>query len=114
MITLNVEKQGEAITFLQEADSSAPRAEVELRLAPGADGPPPHIHTKQKEIFQVTTGRMIAEVGGQLHAVEAGMTLVVQPGQTHTFSNGSGEEEIGRAAGGMKQLYATILNRREQ
>ena len=42
MITLNIEKQGEMITFLQEPDSTAPRGEVEVRLEPAAGGPSPH------------------------------------------------------------------------
>lgn len=94
MISLNIEKQGEMITFLQEPDSTAPCGEAEVRLEPGADGPPPHIHTRQKEIFNVTSGRMVAEVDGQAHTVEAGETLVVEPGQMHTFSNGSETEPL--------------------
>jgi mannose-6-phosphate isomerase-like protein (cupin superfamily) len=94
MITLNVEKQGESITFLAEADTTAPRAEAEVRLAPGASGPPPHLHTKQHESFHVVSGRMIATVDGQQHTVEAGETLVVQPGQAHTFANASQTEPL--------------------
>jgi len=94
MITLNVEKQGEMITFLQEADSTAPRGELEVRLAPGADGPPPHIHREQKEVFTITSGRVIAKVDGQTHTVAEGETFVVKPGQLHTFSNGSETEPL--------------------
>lgn len=42
MITLNFEKQGETITFLQEPDNKAPSGEAKVRLEPGADGPARH------------------------------------------------------------------------
>lgn len=94
MITLKLEKQGESLTFFGEADSTAPSVEVEVSMAPGADGPPPHIHTKQSETFQVTSGRLVAKVDGQEHTAEAGQTLVVQAGQAHTFANGSETEPL--------------------
>lgn len=51
MITLIVAKQGEMITFFQAADSTAPRGELEVQPAPGADGPPRDGHTKQGVYF---------------------------------------------------------------
>jgi mannose-6-phosphate isomerase-like protein (cupin superfamily) len=94
MVTLNVEKQGESITFLADADCTAPRAEAELRMAPGALGPPAHKHTRQRETYRVVTGRMIARVDGRENVLEAGETLVVQEGQAHTFANGSETEAL--------------------
>lgn len=94
MITLRLEKQGETLTFFGEADSSAPSVEVEVSVAPGAEGPPPHMHTKQSETFNVTSGRLVAMVDGQEHVAEVGQTLVVQAGQAHTFANGSETEPL--------------------
>jgi mannose-6-phosphate isomerase-like protein (cupin superfamily) len=94
MITLNVEKQGERITFLAEADSAAPVAEAEILLAPGASGPPPHIHTRQRETFHVQSGRLIAIVDGRERTLEAGETVVVEAGQVHTFANTSPTEPV--------------------
>ena len=94
MITLKLEKQGESLTFFGEADSSAPSMEFEVKMAPGAEGPPPHIHTKQTETFNVTSGRLIATVDGQEHTAEAGQSVVVQAGQAHTFANGSETEQL--------------------
>ncbi len=94
MITLKLEKQGETLTFFGEADSTAASMEVEVSMAPGAEGPPPHIHTKQSETFKVMSGRLVAKADGQEHAAEAGQTLVVHAGQAHTFANGSETEPL--------------------
>jgi quercetin dioxygenase-like cupin family protein len=94
MTTLKLEKQGESLTFFGEADSTASSMEVGVSMAPGAEGPPPHIHTKQSETFQVTSGRLVAMVDGQEHTAEAGQTVVVQAGQAHTFANGSETEPL--------------------
>jgi quercetin dioxygenase-like cupin family protein len=94
VITLNIEKQGESITFLAEADSTAQRAENEVRLAPGASGPPPHRHTKQREFFHVVSGSMIVIVEGKEHRAATGEMMVVEPGQVHTFANGSESDPL--------------------
>jgi quercetin dioxygenase-like cupin family protein len=94
MITLKLEKQGESLTFFGEADSTASSMEVEVSMAPGAEGPPPHIHTKQSETFNITAGRLVAKVDGEEHIAEPGQTLVVQAGQAHTFVNGSETEPL--------------------
>jgi mannose-6-phosphate isomerase-like protein (cupin superfamily) len=94
MITLDLEKQGERLTFFGEADSGAECLELEVRMAPGADGPPPHIHTRSRETFRVKSGRMVATVDGEAHEVEVGQRLELAPGQVHTFSNGSEREAL--------------------
>jgi quercetin dioxygenase-like cupin family protein len=87
-------KQGESLTFFTEPNPRAPRCENEVRLRPGAVGPPPHIHTKQDESFHVLSGRLIAIVEGKEITVEPGETCVVRAGQVHTFRNGSSTEEL--------------------
>jgi len=87
MITLNLEKQGETLTFFSEPDPSAPILEFECSIAPGKDGPDPHSHPLQTETFHVTEGLMRAVVNGQERFIEEGDSIVVAPGQVHTFSN---------------------------
>ena len=94
MITVTLAKQGETLTFHSEADPTAPRAEGEITLAPGAWGPPTHIHTRQRETFHVVSGRMVAVVDGVEHTVEEGERLIVQAGQAHTFGNASETGEL--------------------
>jgi len=87
MISLHLEGQGETLTFFSEPDSSAPMVEFECAIAPGKNGPDPHIHPLQSETFRVTQGRMRAVVDGEARIIEEGGTIVVKPGQVHTFSN---------------------------
>jgi len=62
-IVLNLETDGECLTFYGDAD--APGVEFECVLAPGSKGPEPHIHTLQTETFHVVSGVMIDRVKGQ-------------------------------------------------
>ncbi len=92
--TFALEAQGETLTFFGEADPAAPRLEFEVRIAPGALGPEPHIHPKQSEWFAVTSGRMLATVDGVEHVVGPGEELHVKAGVVHTFRNASEEEPL--------------------
>ena len=94
MITLDMQQQGECFTFFSEPDPSAPSVEFEVVLAPGSPGPDPHIHAKQLETFQVTSGEMVAKLGKEERMVRAGETLVVPAGQVHALRNGSASEPL--------------------
>jgi len=93
-MTFALEGQGETLTFFGEADNAAPRVEFEVRIAPGAVGPEPHIHPKQSELFAVTSGRMLATVDGVEHVLGPGEELLVQPGEVHTFRNANEGEPL--------------------
>jgi quercetin dioxygenase-like cupin family protein len=94
METLILEKQGESITFFGEADSGAPMVRGEVRMEPGAAGPPAHIHTRQRETFHIAAGSMRATLEGKVTVVGAGETLIVEAGQVHTFANASEVEPL--------------------
>jgi quercetin dioxygenase-like cupin family protein len=94
MPTFNLEKQGETLEFFGEPDPDAPRAEVRVTMAPGALGPPQHIHTRQCEIFHIESGRAILTIDGKQSVGLPGETHVVEPGQAHTFANGSPTEPL--------------------
>lgn len=94
MITLNLEKQGEKLTFFSEPDPSAPILEFECTIAPGMIGPDPHIHPMQTETFHVTRGQMLVVVDGEERLIREGETIVVAPGQVHTFSNPDPDEPL--------------------
>jgi mannose-6-phosphate isomerase-like protein (cupin superfamily) len=87
MIVLDLEAQGEKLTFFGPPDPDAPVLEFECTIAAGKVGPDPHIHPKQVETFRVTEGTMRAVVDGEERELKAGEVLVVAPGQLHTFSN---------------------------
>ncbi len=94
-IILDLEKDRKRYIFYGEPDSRAAAVEFRHELAPGADGPPPHIHTKQKETFHVISGTMIARIKGQEEVtLGPGGTIVAQPEIVHSFTNGSKEEPL--------------------
>jgi quercetin dioxygenase-like cupin family protein len=92
MHTLTLEQQGETIVFF--ADPAAPRCEFEVRLAPGADGPPPHYHLGQDESFEVVSGVFHATLDGTEHRLVAGERLTVRSGVVHTFRNGLADRPL--------------------
>lgn len=87
MITLHLKAQGETLTFYSEPDPTAPAVEFECTIDPGKPGPDPHSHPLQTETFRVTAGQILAVVQGEERLIREGETIVVGPGQVHTFSN---------------------------
>jgi mannose-6-phosphate isomerase-like protein (cupin superfamily) len=92
MITLNLEKQGESLTFFGEPDPTAPTLEFECSIAPEKSGPEPHAHPRQTETFRIRNGRMHVTIDGEERIVDTGGIVVVEPGQVHTFSNPDPDE----------------------
>jgi len=94
-VVLNLEKEGECLTFYSRPDFNAPGVEFECVLAPGAKGPSPHIHTLQTETFHVISGVMVARIKGQDDiTVSSGETITVPANIIHSFSNGRTDEPL--------------------
>ncbi len=77
-----------------DESSSAPHVDFECTIAPGKNGPDPHIHPLQTETFHVTGGQMKAVVNGEEKELQTGETIVIEPGQVHSFSNASLDEPL--------------------
>ena len=94
-IILNLEKEGEIFTFYGDPDCHAAAVEFKNVLAPGAKGPEPHVHAVQTETFYVLSGTMIARVKGEEERILLeGEKIVIPPGKTHSFTNGSKDEPL--------------------
>ena len=94
-IVLDLKTEGEKFTFNGDPDCKAQAVEFHNVLAPGANGPEPHVHTVQTETFHVISGTMIARVKGQEEVVLGpGEKIVIPPGKVHSFTNGSKEEPL--------------------
>lgn len=94
METIHVKKQGETMVFFPAKDEGSERLELEVTLAPGKDGPPPHNHLVSDEKFEVISGSMICHINGKKIVLEAGESVIVKAGQVHTFKNGSKKEPL--------------------
>ena len=94
MHTLSLEQQGETIVFLTDPDPAAPRCAFEVHLAPGADGPPPHYHLGQDEIFEVVSGQFLATLDGTEHRLGEGERVTIRSGVVHTFRNGLPDQPL--------------------
>lgn len=60
---------------------------MKLEFAPGADGPPPHIHTEFDELYAVEEGKIDLEVDGETHTLGPGEELNIPKGVPHKPSN---------------------------
>jgi quercetin dioxygenase-like cupin family protein len=64
-------------------------AVVEIELATGAAGPPPHYHERLTDSFCVLDGTLTVLLGDERHEAPAGSYALVPPGNVHTVSNPS-------------------------
>ena len=60
-------------------------------LEPGADGPGPHMHEGNDEIFVVLSGTVSVLVADEWVTAYEGTTTVVPAGVTHDFRNPTGQ-----------------------
>jgi quercetin dioxygenase-like cupin family protein len=58
----------------------------------GADGAPPHFHTRASELFVVLGGRLQVLLGEEVLVLETGDTLLVPPRTPHAFGAAPGAE----------------------
>jgi mannose-6-phosphate isomerase-like protein (cupin superfamily) len=77
-------RTGERIVF---RDAGADVLRFDYAAAPGAAGPPEHIHLDQEERFALTAGEARFRVGGRDVVLRAGESASVPPGTPHTFAN---------------------------
>jgi len=62
---------------------------IEYSHAPGAPGPPAHLHREHEEAFYVLEGELTLEAGDSSMTVRAGQAAVVPRGVIHRPSNAS-------------------------
>jgi mannose-6-phosphate isomerase-like protein (cupin superfamily) len=78
---------GELITLkMIESDSDGAFALIE-EITPPQGGPPPHMHTREDETFQVLEGEVKFVVGGRLLSATAGSVVYGPRGIPHAFRN---------------------------
>lgn len=83
---------GETITFLQtKSDTNGTLLQLEIAVEADQSGAPPHIHTKQSEIFTVLEGSFHAVVEGRERIIRTGETITIPAGVVHQYDTKHGE-----------------------
>ncbi len=72
------------------ADSRGAYSLIEYSHAPGAAGPPAHVHRRHDEAFYVLEGQLTLTLGMAVVTVEAGQSAMVPRGTVHRPGNTSG------------------------
>src|SRR4051794_29221148 len=72
------------------AETGGEYVEMEFVLPPGCVPPPPHIHPRQVEEYEVLEGSFEVVVDGAWSALGPGDSASVPRGALHTFRNRSG------------------------
>ena len=80
----------------QVIETDAERTWLELRLAPHAPGPPPHVHTGFAEFFHVEKKNLSLRVGDKVILLHTGEEFKVLPGVVHQPFNPTDEEVVVR------------------
>lgn len=74
-------------------------------------GPPPHVHTRETEIFQIIEGSFRFHCGGSEHQVGPGDIVVLPPGLAHSFvciSDSPGSMVVAVVPGGFEQFFIDV------
>jgi mannose-6-phosphate isomerase-like protein (cupin superfamily) len=72
------------------ADTGGARVEMEFTLPSGSVSPPPHVHPRPVEEYEVIEGTLELMVDGEWRTLTAGQAASVPAGVLHTFRNRSG------------------------
>jgi Mannose-6-phosphate isomerase len=92
---IDLHKIGEKLEFNDARErTNGQRSEGIMTFAPGKKGPGAHKHMLQTEGFEVISGKMVAMVNGKEVVANAGETILVLPGESHSFVNGNADEPL--------------------
>ncbi len=98
MKSIALKSTGETITFVKTGkDPEGVFTEVICTIPGGQEGPPPHIHPLQDEIFEVIEGRLELTSKGRKIVLEEGQSFNVTANTAHTFYNSFARETKFRA-----------------
>jgi len=84
---------------------------MRFRLLDHCGAPPPHIHPHAREVFEVEEGSFELQLEGAWQTVSPGEAVTVEPGQSHTFRNHSGETVVVRNVHDPHHDFETYLRR---
>ena len=84
----------EQITCIRSGADGGP-FEYEVRLGPGVDGPPMHVHAEGPEVIEMISGSLeMIFADGERRILRAGERLDIPADRAHTFRNASKTEPV--------------------
>lgn len=76
------------LSFLVEGkDLPANISLVDVEIAPGAPGAPPHVHKNEDEVYYILEGEMTFMLGDKVEVAKAGSTVILPRGIWHATWN---------------------------
>ncbi len=78
---------GEQMTFLITGEETGGAFFLAEMSVPPGGGPPPHIHSREDESFQILEGTLTVQVGGDTITASAGDFVYLPRGIAHSFKN---------------------------
>jgi quercetin dioxygenase-like cupin family protein len=79
---------GETMLFVEAAaDTGGEYVLIEVAVEPNGFVAAAHVHPYQTETFEILSGEITFDAGGETIVAHAGDTVVVEPGTAHRFRN---------------------------
>ena len=104
-----VDAFGSEIRFALTAEHTSGTLTLGFATVPPGDGPPPHLHQHEDELFIIVEGRYGFLADGEWSEVGPGAVVYIPRGSVHTFRNAG--ESVARhwvltTPSGFEQFYA--------
>ena len=80
---------GDRYTLLASGEQTDGAYTLFTATVPPGGGPPPHVHTREEELFFVLEGQLSFTVGDRLIIGEPGTFVQIPRGTVHAFKNNS-------------------------
>ena len=85
---------GETMTFLRTGrETGGDVLQIDMRVTPGGFVASEHLHPKQEERFQITSGEITLRVGGEQRRYATGEEVTIPAGMPHVWWN-SGNTDL--------------------
>ncbi len=104
---------GERMTFLMTGKETGGAFFLSEISVPPGGGPPPHIHSREDESFQILEGSLTVQVGGDTITASAGDFVYLPRGIAHSFrNNGDGYAKalVLTTPAGLEGFFAEVFD----
>ncbi len=99
---------GDVYRFLATGDETDGKYALWEAIVPPGGGPPPHVHSREQEVFYILEGEITFQIGDRKLVAGPGMFANMPIGTPHSFKNESGRPAkmlISVAPAGAEQMF---------